>query len=66
MYVCIQYNIICMYVGTSLELYKPTKDTINPAYYTDHYYKHSIGEHYEGVNISPQIKMTPNPAYAVP
>ena len=59
-----------MHVGTSSELHKPTEDMINPAYYTstDHCYKHSVGEpisYYEEVIISPQIKMTLNPAYAV-
>ena len=59
-------------VGTSLELHNPTKDTINPAYHTstitDDHSKKSLGEpisYYEQVK-PPEVKMTPNPAYAVP
>ena len=60
-----------MYVGTSLELHGPTKDTINPAYHTitDDHSKKSVEEpisYYEEVNRSPEVKVTPNPAYAVP
>ena len=57
-----------MHVETSLELHKPTKDTINPAYCDDSY-KHSVGKligYYEEVNIPPEVKITPNPAYRVP
>ena len=58
-------------VGTSLELHSPTKDTINPAYHTitDDHSKRSAEEsvsYYEEVNRPPEVKMTPNPAYAVP
>ena len=64
-------------VGTSLELHSttnlhgPTKDTINPAYHTitDDHSKKSLGEpisYYEEVNRPPEVKMIPNPAYAVP
>ena len=59
-------------VGTSLELHSPTKDTINPAYHTitDDHSKKSVGEsisYYEEVKRPPaEVKMTPNPAYAVP
>ena len=58
-------------IGTSSELYKPTNDTINPAYraITDDY-KISIEEpiisYYEQVNVSPEVKLTPDPAYAAP
>ena len=62
---------MCYNVGTSLELHSPTKDTINPAYYTitDDYSKKSAAEpisYYEEVNRPPEVKMTPNPAYVVP
>ena len=59
------------YVGTSAELHKPTKDTINPAYYytNNDDYKKSVVEsdsyNYEEVNIPPEVKMTKNPAYAM-
>ena len=57
-------------IGTSSELHKPTKDTINPAYHTitgDHC-KEPIEEpvSYEDVNTPAQVKMTQNPAYALP
>ena len=60
-----------MYVGTSLELHSPTKDTINPAYHTitDDHSKISVEKpisYYEEVNTPPEVKMTPNPAYAIP
>ena len=68
------YAIIMCYhnVGTSLELHGPTKDTINPAYHTitDDHSKKSVGEpisYYEEVKRPPaEVKITPNPAYAVP
>ena len=60
-------------VGTSLELHSPTKDTVNPAYHTitDDHSKRSAVEpvsYYEEVKVNrpPEVKMTPNPAYAVP
>ena len=55
-------------VGTSLELHGPTKDTINPAYHTitDDHSKREPVSYYEEVNRPPEVKMTPNPAYAVP
>ena len=57
-----------IYVGTSSELCKPTKDTINPVYHTitD---EQPVGEpvrYYEEVNKPSEVKMTPNPAYAIP
>ena len=56
-------------IGTSSDLYKPTNDTINPAYHaiTDDY-KISTGEtnYYEEVNVSPKVKLTPDLAYAAP
>ena len=59
-----------IHIGTSSELHKPTKDTINPAYYTitDDLRKKTVEEpvSYEDVNRSPDVKITPNPAYAVP
>ena len=64
---CHQY--IHTYVGTSSELHKPTKDTTNPAYHTitDDYNKTETPiSYYEKVNVSSNVKMTPNPAYAVP
>ena len=58
-------------LGTSPELHKPTNETvINPLYHTitdDH--KIQVGEpinYYEEVKKPPEVKMTPNPAYAVP
>ena len=59
-------------VGTSLELHGPTKDTINPAYHTitDDHSKRSVERepvsYYEEVNKPSEVKMTPNPAYAIP
>ena len=62
----------------SLELHGPTKDTVNPAYHivTNQHYKETDPElaeepndDYEEVNRPPEkleVKMTPNPAYAVP
>ena len=60
-----------MHVETSLELHKPMQDITNPAYctITDDSYKHSVGKpisYHEEVNIPPEVKMTPNPAYSVP
>ena len=66
-----------MYIGTSLKLqaYGPTEDTVNPAYIvTNQHYKESElaeepNDDYEEVNKPPgelEVKMTPNPAYAVP
>ena len=62
-----------MYVATGeiLKLQSPTKDTINPAYHTitDHHSRKSGEEpvgYYEDVTRPPEVKMTPNPAYAVP
>ena len=68
-YVIIRTYVI--YVGTSLELHSPTKDTINPAYHTitDDHSKKPVEEpigYYEDVNRPPEVKMTNNPAYAVP
>ena len=59
-----------MYVGTSLELHGPTKDIINPTYYTiaDDYSKKSTAEpisYCKEVNKPPEVKMTLDPAYAV-
>ena len=61
-----------MYTGISSELGKPTKDTVNPLYDTstitdDH--KKEVPKpdvYYEEVNISSDVKMTKNPAYAIP
>jgi len=60
-------------VGGKLELHGPTKDTVNPAYHTitDRHIKRSTGEpisYYKEVTKTPDpdVKMTPNPAYAVP
>ena len=55
----------------SLEIHGSTKDTINPAYHTitdDHLKKPVEGpiSYYEEVNRPPEVKMTPNPACAVP
>ena len=68
-------NKICLYfcytcIGKSSELRKPTKDTINPAYRTitgDHC-KEPIEEPvgYEEVKKPAEVKMTQNPAYALP
>ena len=73
-YVCNTFNIasyLIYDVGTSSELHKPTKDTINPAYHTitgDHC-KKPVEEpvsYYEEVKKPSEVKMTQNPAYAVP
>ena len=59
------------YIGTLSELYKPTNDTSNPAYHaiTDDY-KIPTGEptisYYEEVNVSPEVKLTPDLVYAAP
>ena len=56
-----------------MEIHKPTVDTINPAYFTvtDNYKTEPEEEpinYYEEVNRSRplDVKMTQNPAYAVP
>ena len=59
------------FAGASLELHKPTKDTVNPAYWTvtDDNFNKPVKEpvsYYEEVNKPPEVKMTQNPAYAVP
>ena len=68
MYLAMQTSL-----GGKLELHGPTKDTINPAYHTitDRHIKRSTEEpisYYEEVKKAPDpdVKMTPNPAYAVP
>ena len=63
--------MIITLLGTSLEIHSPTKDTINPAYHTitDDHFKKPVEEptsQYEEVIIPSEVKMTPNPAYAVP
>ena len=65
------YNVWLKLLGTSLEIHSPTKDTINPAYHTitDDHFKKPVEEptsQYEEVIIHSEVKMTPNPAYAVP
>jgi len=46
---------------------KPTEDTINPLYHTVTIADHrSKKPYYAEVLIPPEVKMTPNPAYAVP
>ena len=68
----LNYNVKMCYhnVGTSLELHSPTKDTINPAYHTitdDHSKKSEEPiSYYEEIIRPTEVKMTPNPAYAVP
>ena len=59
-------------LGISLELHKQTKDTIDKAYRTitnDDYSKKQLevpSSYYEEVIRSSEVKMTTNPAYAVP
>ena len=64
------HNECSFLLGTSSELHKPTNDTVNPAYHTiTDDYKKPVGEpisYYEEVNKPPDVKMTQNPAYAVP
>ena len=57
-----------MHVGTSSELHKPTKDTAYQTVTDDHFKKpvEKPISYYEDMNISSDVKMTPNPAYAVP
>ena len=66
----VYYNECYFLLGTSSELHKPTKDTVNPAYHTiTDDYKKPVGEpisYYEEVKKPPEVKMTQNPAYAVP
>jgi len=47
---------------------EPTEDVINPLYHTitDHHFEKPVISHYAEVLIPPEVKMTPNPAYAVP
>ena len=64
-------SICIIHVGASSELHKPTKDTVNPAYHTitDDHFKKPVEKpisYYEEVNISSDVKMTQNPAYAMP
>ena len=64
-------SVCIIYVGTSSDLHRPTKDIVNPAYHnvTDDHFKKPVEKpisYYEEVNISSDVKMTPNPAYAVP
>ena len=61
-----------MCIGTSSELHKPTKDTVNPAYHTitdDHFKKpveKSISYYVEvNIPVSSDVEMTQNPAYAI-
>ena len=58
-----------MHVEGSLELHKPTNDTINPAcHIPDDYYEYITGEptsYYEEVDKPSEVRMTPNSAYAV-
>ena len=63
--------MIWSYIETSMELHSATKDTINPAYHTitDDHFKKPMAEptsQYKEVIIPSDVKMTPNPAYAVP
>ena len=66
---------LCTYVGTSLDLHScPTdEEETNPTYSTitdDHFKKEPvekpIGYYAEVIIPTTQVKMTPNPAYAVP
>ena len=57
-----------MCVGTSSEFYKPTKDTINPAYHaiTDDKSKNLMEKptgYYEEVKKSLNVETARNPAY---
>ena len=56
---------VCTYVGTFSGLHKSTKDTINPLYTDDHCKKpvEEVTTYYEEMDISPEVKMTQNPAY---
>ena len=73
--------MLCTYVGTFSDLHihnpdlGPTKDTVNPAYHivtNPHYKEMELAEEpvsyyvIEDLNRPPEVKMTPNPAYAVP
>jgi len=50
------------------EPHSPSKGIVNPLYHTvtDHDSKKPVVSHYAEVLIPPEVKMTPNPAYAVP
>ena len=80
---CLQYLApVTIYVGNSslfimlcigtVEIHKPTEDTINPAYHTvitNYDYRNSLEEpvsYYEEVTKLPEVRMTQNPAYVVP
>ena len=65
--------VLCMCIGTSSELHKPTNDTVNPAYHTitDDCFKKPVEKSiscYVEVNIpvSSDVEMTQNPTYAIP
>ena len=66
------YNNYRKSVEGKLDLNGPTNDSVNPAYHTitDHHIKKLTKEpinYYEEVKktTDPDVKMTPNPAYAV-
>ena len=76
---CIYICVIIIHVATFSDLHihnpdlGPTKDTVNPAYHivtNPHFKETELAEEpnsdYEEVNRPPEVKMTPNPAYAVP
>ena len=63
--------MILSYIETSPELHGPNKNAINPVYLTitDDHLKKPVEEpinYYEAINRPPEVKMTPNPAYALP
>ena len=69
MYLSIVHLSICTYaVGTSSGLHKSTKDITNPLYTDDRCKKpvEEVTSAYEEMDITPEVKMTQNPAYAVP
>jgi len=68
-YVMYLLGIICCCIEVIISApQSPTQDTINPLYNTttDDHPKKPVVSHYAEVLIPPEVKMTQNPAYAMP
>jgi len=63
MYRNISLGIICCCI---VKPQNPIENAINPLYHTttDHHSKKPTVSHYAEVLTTPEVKMTPNPAYA--
>ena len=64
-------HFVAAYTGASSGLHRPNEHVVNPLYHTitDDHCRKSVEksiDDYEEVNLSSEVKMTPNPAYAVP